>query len=359
MQDGSARPTLRPIPETPYQKWVKEQGLPVYTGAYVEDLHAVELAPWSTTGQKAAIVNLAEQEKNDGWLIEIEPGGQTDVMHHICESAVYVVDGRGATTIWQHGSDKKQTVEWQTASLFAPPLNCHYQHFNLDGRRPARLFSATTMPLLVNIFKNADFVFDCPSVFAERYDGADDFFTDPGRRVGERLWQTNFVPDTRAFKLEGDARGRGSTNMAFLMADNAMRMHISEFPIGTYKKAHRHTAGAELIILGGVGYSLLWNPGEERTQVEWREGSVFSPRNGEYHQHFNTGPVPARYLAIYTNMVIENTKALRGADVSEREGGWQIEYEDEDPAIYALFEDECRKHDAVVTQPKPRISISA
>ncbi len=218
MEVGVARPTLQAIGETPYRKWINQLGLPIYTGSFVADLHTAEVAPWPRFGQKGAMVILAEQEKNDGWLVEIEPAGRTNELHHICEASYYVVEGRGATTIWQAGSGTKQAVEWQTGSLFSPPLNAHYQHFNLDGQRPARLFAATSLPLIVNIFKNVDFVFDCPSVFAERYDGAEDFFTNPGRRIGERRWQTNFVPDAKSFKLDLDSRGRGSTNMGFDMA---------------------------------------------------------------------------------------------------------------------------------------------
>src|SRR5581483_4464335 len=141
VENGVPKPTLQEIGETPYQAWLKEQDLPIYTGSFVRDLHTAEVAPWPRFGQKGAIVILAEQEKNDAWLLEIEPGGQTNEMHHICEASYYVVEGSGATTIWQAGSDAKQTVEWHTGSLFSPPLNSHYQHFNLDGQRPARLFA--------------------------------------------------------------------------------------------------------------------------------------------------------------------------------------------------------------------------
>jgi hypothetical protein len=35
------------------------------------------------------------------------------------------------------------------------------------------------------------------------------------------------------------------------------------------------------------------------------------------------------------------------ADVSLKEGGMQVEYDDENPLVLDLFEEECLKHDAV------------
>jgi quercetin dioxygenase-like cupin family protein len=341
--------------ETAYDLWQKAEGIPIYTGSHVADLHTAELKPWARVGQKGAFINLAAQQQNDGWVIEITPGGQTEPMHHLFESTFYILDGRGATTIWQQGSSKKQTVEWQAGSLFSPPLNCHYQHFNLDGQKPARLFTATTAPLQINIARDPEFVFDCDYVFKDRYNSEDDYFTNPGKKLATRRWQTNFIPDTRGFKLEEwKERGAGGSNMFFVMSGNAMSAHMSEFPPGTYKKAHKHGPGAEIIILSGVGYSLLWYRGKPKQQVPWKEGSIFSPRDGEYHQHFNSGPEPARYLAYtFGALVVSNTQATAGADVSEKEGGWQIEYEDEDPDVIDLFEKECTSHGAKVTMGHP------
>lgn len=341
--------------ETPYDGWQRGEGIPIYRGSHVPDLHTADVAPWARVGQKGAFINLANQQQNDGWIIEIAPGGQTEVLHHLFESTYYIVDGRGATTIWQQGSSKKQTVEWQAGSLFSPPLNSYYQHFNLDGQKPARLFTATTAPLQVNISRDVDFVFNNDYVFKDRYNAEDDYFTNPGKKIATRRWQTNFIPDTRGFKLEEwKERGAGGSNMFFVMSGNAMSAHMSEFPPGTYKKAHKHGPGAEIIILGGVGYSLLWYKGQKKEQVPWKEGSIFSPRDGEYHQHFNSGPEPARYLAYtFGALVVSNTEGRNGADVSEKEGGWQVEYEDEDEDVIELFEGECSSHGAKVTMSHP------
>jgi len=349
-------------PDTAYYRWLQSEDIPVYEGAFVSDLHKAELAPWDRFGVKGAIISLAAQEIDDGWLIEIEPGGQSKPIHHLCEATCFVVEGRGATTIWQPGSDKKQTVEWQTGSLFSPPLNAYYQHFNLDGQNPARVFSATTMPLQMNATQSNTFPFESDHVFTDRYNAQDDFFSDRGQMIGVRRWKTNLVPDCRTFKLETwKERGAGGTNMFFVMSGNAMSAHMSEFPPGSYKKAHRHGPGAEIIILSGVGYSLLWFPGDkEKVMVPWQEGSLFSPMDGQYHQHFNSGPEPARYLAYtFGNLVRNNIRSIRGADVSERDGGMQVEYENEDRDVMERFQAECASHNTKVDMVHPVLAAKA
>ena len=51
--------------------------------------------------------------------------------------------------------------------------------------------------------------------------------------------------------------------------------------------------------------------------------------------------------------MVSNTENRNGADVSEKEGGWQVEYEDEDPDVIELFERECASHGAKVTMAHP------
>src|SRR5687768_75042 len=75
--------TWRRLRERPYQQWLRGEGVPVYTGSYVADLHTAEVAPWPRFGQKGAIVQLGDQEISDGWLVEIAPGGKTDPIHHL------------------------------------------------------------------------------------------------------------------------------------------------------------------------------------------------------------------------------------------------------------------------------------
>jgi hypothetical protein len=77
---------------------------------------------------------------------------------------------------------------------------------------------------------------------------------------------------------------------------------------------------------------------------------VVVPPEDWFHQHFNTGTQPARYLALRFSGTKyrqpAQTQRGEGADVSVKEGGWQIEYEDEDREIHRLFESEAASHNA-------------
>jgi gentisate 1,2-dioxygenase len=120
-----------------------------------------------------------------------------------------------------------------------------------------------------------------------------------------------------------------------------MCAHISQFSVGTYKKAHFHGAGAHVLILSGRGCSLLWpQHSRERTRVDWGPGSLIVPPELWLHQHQNLGAEPARYLALRWNSW--RYPFLRLVEGSRREsikkGGTQLEYEDEDPQIHADFE---------------------
>lgn len=328
-----------------YADWQRSQKIPVISGFFVEDVKTVEVAPWELKGGLGAFVNLeGTGGTNDGYVCEIPPGGKLRPQKHLYEEMVYVVKGHGATTVWQNGQ-KKQTFEWGPGSLFGVPLNAHYQHFNGSGHEAARYFAVTNSCFMINLFHNLDFIFDNSFSFTDRFDpGVEDYFSGKGQLFGRFFLSTNFVPDTHSIDLKDySERGKGGRNMKFDLAGQTMGAHISEFPVGTYKKAHRHGPGAHVIILSGKGYTILWMDGKERKQVHWKPGSVVVPPNQWFHQHFNSGAEPARYLALrwnnwrfrFARMGTEEGSTY----TSLREGGAQIEFEDEDSMIHKEFEE--------------------
>src|SRR5207249_3454632 len=59
-----------------YAIWAEGEGVPVYRGSYVTDLYNCDIADWPRMGVKGAIVSLAEQEEDDGHVLEIPPGAK-------------------------------------------------------------------------------------------------------------------------------------------------------------------------------------------------------------------------------------------------------------------------------------------
>ena len=54
---------------------------------------------------------------------------------HFYEEVMVILEGQGATEVWQDGG-KKQMFEWGPWSLFAPPLNTWHRLINWrPGRR--------------------------------------------------------------------------------------------------------------------------------------------------------------------------------------------------------------------------------
>ena len=194
------------------------------------------------------------------------------------------------------------------------------------------------MPPVLNLYDDVDFVFGTAKDFPSRFSGEPDYFAPKGEQKG-LLLDTNFVADAINLPLiEAKERGAGGGHIRFNMAKGSMNSHISQFPIATYKKGHRHGPGAHVIILSGTGYSLMWPEGEEPRRYEWGPGSLIVPPNMWFHQHFNTGSEPGRYLAFKHEVVsVRNAQGVPKAWISQRVGGDQIDYADESALVRDTF----------------------
>jgi quercetin dioxygenase-like cupin family protein len=344
-----------------YLDWVEAEGIPVVED-YAVDLFKAPTAPWARYGVNGAAVHLKGRgDFANMFLLDIAPGGSCAPQRHLYEEVIYVLEGSGSTQL-EFNDGRKKSFEWGSRSLFAIPLNARHRHFNASGRERALLVSTTDLPLVMNTFHNEKFVFDTDFEFADRA-GKNEYYSGEGDlitvRPGNHMWETNFVPDLAAIELKswGD-RGAGGTNIMFVLADGTMHAHISEMPVGTYKKGHRHGPGFHVMCVTGEGYSLLWFDGEKDfRRVDWGHGVVFPPADQQFHQHFNASQYPARYLATGVGglrypLTLTQRRSLLGVkpgdkaavSLSLREGGDQIEYEDQDPRIHRLWLEEMRKN---------------
>jgi hypothetical protein len=81
---------------------------------------------------------------------------------------------------------------------------------------------------------------------------------------------------------------------------------------------------------------LMWPEREEPRRYDWQAGTLIVPPNAWYHQHFNSGAAPARYLA-FKHASPRNAQGVPTSWISTRLGGTQIDYADESPAIRRMF----------------------
>jgi len=323
---------------TPYTRWIEQEGLDILPSIYVENLHTVELKPWARRGGKGLYLNHdASRTSNDCYVCEIPPAGELAPQRQLFEEMIYVLDGRGSTTV-SNEAGVKLSFEWKAGAIFAIPLNTVHQHFNGSGTAPARFVAVTNGPPLINAYGDTDFVFNTAHDFKNRFAGESNYFANGGEQKG-LLLDTNFVADAINLPLiSAKERGAGGGHIRFSMAKGSMNSHISQFPTATYKKAHAHGPGAHVIIMSGSGYSLMGPDEDSLTRYEWREGTMIVPPNMWFHQHFNTGTTPARYLAFKAEGVsIRNAQGVPKAWISRRVGGDQIDYADELPFIRQTF----------------------
>ena len=323
---------------TPYTTWIKQEGLDIIDSIFVSNLHTVALKDWARRGGKGVYLNHdASRTSNDCYVCEIPPGKELAPQRQLFEEMIYVLDGRGSTTV-SNGAGAKLSFEWKAGAIFAIPLNTTHQHFNGSGTEPARFVAVTNGPPIINAFGDTDFVFSTDFDFKNRFAGESNYFANGGEQKG-LLLDTNFVADAVNLPLiSAKERGAGGGHIRFSMAKGSMNSHISQFPTATYKKAHAHGPGAHVIIMSGSGFSMMWPEGEEPRRYEWQEGTMIVPPNMWFHQHFNTGTTPARYLAFKAEGVsIRNAQGVPKAWISRRVGGDQIDYADESQAVRQGF----------------------
>ena len=132
--------------------------------------------------------------------------------------------------------------------------------------------------------------------------------------------------------------------LRFVLSDSAIGAHTSEMPVGTYKKGHRHFDGVCVFAVTGEGCSLLWREDDQDyVRVDWEHGCVYCPPDSMFHQLFNVSNYPSQYLALQIGTVRYPLPEMKrqiwdvGVDRNVKQGGAQIEYEDQDPRMHAIW----------------------
>ena len=110
--------------ETPYTRWVRDEGLEIISSFYVQNLHTVELKPWPRRGGRGVYLNHdASRTSNDCYVCEIPAGKSLAPQRQLYEEMIYALDGRGSSPSC-HISEKPSPDRMITCAL--GPCECAF-----------------------------------------------------------------------------------------------------------------------------------------------------------------------------------------------------------------------------------------
>ena len=364
--------------KTAYSKFLEQENVPVY-GGWEADVYAIQLAPWKRQGEGirgAYVVLDGAGGLIDNSVMEIPVGGQTNPEHHLFEEQIIVMRGEGEAHFWQNDENKKSTIRFKRGSVFAPPLNTWHQFIN-TGNEPILLVNETDLPLKIDLFHNAEFMFNSQFQFTDRYSGQTDYFDPENSKTynstpkHHSLSIVNMVRDAWTWRLFHAGQGFGDIDRHILMSNNVMPTHIEQFPIGTYERAHSHGPGAAIVLLKGNGYSLLWHAdntispwkngkGDQVHRVDWREGIIFVPPQRWFHQHFNTGKDATRFIMLGSRPGNELYK-MTAKEIFMKDGAggsYMVMFHEQDPYVSELFKEELAKQGTRLRMPPMDVLVA-
>ena len=352
---------------TAYERFLETENIPVYTG-WAKQMYTAPVKPWKRhgTGVSGAYANLEGTGGSvDNWVMELAPGAISKPVRHMYDENLLILSGEGETHIWREAApEKKAVIRWRKGTLFVPPLNTWHQHFN-KGSEPARIVAETSLPLIMDIYRSNDFVFNNPFDFPERYNSEPDYF-DPENSINygpttehHSLSVVNLVRNVWTARLFNAGQGYKDIDRHFNMSESSIGSHVEQFPVGTYERAHYHNAGATIVLLTGTGYSLLWpssvsdtpwkdGKGDQVHRTNWESGVLFVPPTNWYHQHFNNGTEPARFIRLGSPPGTESHPI--GAE-GLKSGNTQLSFKDEDPYVRELLEKEMTDRGGEIAMP--------
>lgn len=359
-------------PLSDYDKFMADDGIPVFRGLGLRSVKDLDLQPWPRMGGRGHYIQLHGTEGKWGcYVVEVPAAGALNPEKHLYEEVFLVVEGRGTTEIWEEDGGSRHAFEWQAGSLFSIPVNTRHRLVNATNK-PALLIAGTTAPNLMNLVGNIDFIFNTPYRFTDRYTPSADFYKpsediEPDPIRGLAMRRTNLVPDVVNCELPLDnRRSPGWRRVEPFMTGNKFYLWLGQHETGRYSKAHAHTSAAVLICVKGAGYTYTWP--EKLGVTPWKDGHGDQVRRIDYgpfgmvtaapggarwyHQHFNTSAEPFRLTAWFgpnhPSLVTGLPPGAQQIDYTGmdiHEGGTSIPYWMEDPQVRREFEKELARND--------------
>jgi len=353
------------LPKSGYEIWLEGEGVAVYSGYGASNVANAPRTDWERVGGKGAVFDLRGMDGyTSAYVVEIEGNSVLAPQRHMYEEVFYALEGEGVCEM--RASDGTEKIRpWHKGSVIAPPLNCSYRLRNTAAQR-ALVFAVTDAPLVMDLFHSDSFIHNNPFTFEDRIAAAfnDDEETSAYSDRGILVVEGSHI-DAGAVKLGSRSKtGEGTRRAIFGMSGNSLAGHMGQGTVGRYGRAHHHGGGAVILTLQSNGYTLMWpaqfglrpfetGHGDQVVRIDWEPGAIVSPPTGWFHQHFNIGAEPNRYIAfrfgygcVFPTRFYANTHDVNGDTAcmaSTRVGGTMISYDDEDPHIHELYESALRK----------------
>lgn len=367
---------------SPYNRFIEEEGIPLFRGRGLKDVRELPRQPWKRMGGKGSYIQFDGTEGLHGMYVLEIPGGQAlNPERHLYEEEFYVVEGRGTTEVWYEGT-KIQTFEWTQGTMFTVPTNSFHRLVNASSS-PAVIIVGTTAPEILNTLPSHQFIFENPFQFVQGFD--QEYFKvhdelELTADTGRAARRTNIIPDLISTELPLDnQRLPGFRRIEPHIGSDRIFTFMWEYPSGRYSRAHAHSSGAIIICLRGRAYTFNW-PYEVGIRP-WEVGKADTVQRFDYvaggmvaaapgggnwfHQHFACSKEPPRFLIFaggraYRTPNAPNTggEALRPGDQHVagnwdiEEGGNSISYPTEDPMIREIYKQELAKEGAQFTMPE-------
>ena len=261
----------------PYDDWARAEGVPIHAGAAI-DLLSVDAKPWARFGVDGAICHL---DGRDDFLTifvyDLAPGAASAPMRHLHEEVCYGLAGHGVAEIDLPGGGVK-SIEWGPKTLFSAPMNATMRIRNTSGER-ARVASVTDFRYLISLYRNENFLFNTPLDFPERASG--DYAIDCAMAAAGPMTRPN------------------EAALPISLANGSIGVDIVAIAAGKYGRAERQMFGSLVIGVDGDGMTLSRAAETaEFTTTRWRHGIAHAPAGMMFHQHFNVGARPARFLRV-------------------------------------------------------------
>lgn len=267
---------------------------------------------------------------------EAWPGWNLLGHRHLIDAVIHILQGRGYSII------DGIRYEWQAGDFLCVPTFAWHRHVN-TGDEPVVYIAGTTTPfsMALGVSIHEDERYPEHWIFAQQGEEARQTLIPGAAEGGDAVPGSQSVASFRGdlglaghlyeeevyFAVAEEGRRRaarvlvrgseiqfGRTRMgrvAYVVDPRigfnvrVMSTLMAEVPPGHRSGAHRHLYEEVNYILAGEGYSII-----DDRRYDWKGGDALCIPVFAWHQHFNTGPIAARFLVHTSRPAMQNLGLL-------------------------------------------------